>query len=69
MECLKKKQKKIYQTSEKYFKKPTQINHMKNSIRTIYILLVAVLLIACDSEKKEQKDQINKKKNPRQHLF
>ena len=35
---------------------------MKNSIRTIYILLVAVLLIACDSEKKEQKDQINKEK-------
>ena len=35
---------------------------MKNSIRTIYILLVAVLLIACNSEKKEQKDQINKEK-------
>ena len=33
---------------------------MKNSIKITYIFLIAVLLIACDSEKKEQKDQINK---------
>ena len=35
---------------------------MKNSIKITYIFLIAVLLIACDSEKKEQKDQINKEK-------
>ena len=35
---------------------------MKNLIKTIYIFLIAVLLIACNSEKKEQKAQINKEK-------
>ena len=35
---------------------------MKNSIKITYIFLIAVMLIACDSEKKEQKDQINKEK-------
>jgi hypothetical protein len=35
---------------------------MKNLIKTIYIFLIAVLLIACNSEKKEQKVQINKEK-------